>query len=249
MSTASATPAPRATATPRTVLVTGGNRGIGLTVAQRLAEQGHNVAVTYRSEPPKVERLFAVRCDVTSPEDVEAAFAAVEAEFGPVEILVSNAGINDDQLLLSMKEDAWSGVIDANLTAAYRVARRATSKMIRARWGRMIFVSSVVALTGSAGQTNYAASKAGLVGFARSLAREIGGRGVTVNVVAPGFVETDMTDALPEARKKEILDAVPLKRMATTDEIAAAVAYLASEQAGYVTGAVLPIDGGLGMGH
>lgn len=239
----------------RTVLVTGGNRGIGLAVAKALAAQGHRVAVTYRSEPPAdagdpvTGGLLAVRCDVTSGEDVDAAFARIEAEVGPVEILVSNAGITDDQLLLSMKEDAWSSVLDANLTAAYRVARRATSKMIRARWGRMIFISSVVALTGSAGQTNYAASKAGLVGFARSLAREIGGRGVTVNVVAPGFVETDMTDVLPEARKAEILEAVPLKRMASADEIAAAVSYLASDEAGYVTGAVLPVDGGLGMGH
>ncbi|HWE57817.1 MAG TPA: 3-oxoacyl-[acyl-carrier-protein] reductase [Acidimicrobiales bacterium] len=233
----------------RTVLVTGGNRGIGLATAQALAAQGHRVAVTYRSEAPPVEGLTAVRCDVTSTEDVDAAFKQVEEDLGPVEVLVSNAGITADQLLLSMKEEAWTSVIDANLSAAYRVARRATSKMIRARWGRMIFVSSVVGLTGSAGQTNYAASKAGLVGFARSLAREIGGRGVTVNVVAPGFVTTDMTAALPEARQQEIVEQVPLKRMASPEEIAAAVAFLASDQAGYVTGAVLPVDGGLGMGH
>ncbi len=233
----------------RTVLVTGGNRGIGLATACALAARGDQVAVTYRREPPTAEGLIAVRCDVTRAEDVEAAFTEVEERLGPVEVLVSNAGMNADQLLLSMKEDAWTAVIDANLSGAYRVARRATSKMIRARWGRMIFVSSVVALTGSPGQTNYAASKAGLVGLARSLAREIGGRGVTVNVVAPGFVTTDMTAALSEARQSEILEQVPLKRMATAEEVAATIAFLASEEAGYITGAVLPVDGGLGMGH
>jgi 3-oxoacyl-[acyl-carrier protein] reductase len=235
------------TATGRVVLVTGGNRGIGLAVARAFAAAGDRVAVTYRSDPP--DGLFAVRCDVTSADDVDAAFTAVEAELGPVQILVSNAGINADTLLLSMKEDAWSKVLDANLTGAYRVARRATSKMIRARAGRMIFISSVVAMTGSPGQTNYAASKAGLIGLARSLAREIAGRGVTVNVVAPGFVTTDMTAALSEARQSEIVDQVPLKRMAQPDEVAAAVMWLASDLGGYVTGAVIPVDGGLGMGH
>ena len=233
----------------RTVLVTGGNRGIGLATAQAFAAAGHRVAVTYRTDPPKTEGLLPVRCDITSPEDIESAFTSIEAELGPVEVLVSNAGVTADQLLLSMKEDAWSSVIDANLTGAYRVARRATSKMIRARWGRMIFVSSVVGLAGSPGQTNYAASKAGLVGFARSLAREIGGRGVTVNVVSPGFVATDMTDALPEARRAEILEQVPLKRMASPAEVAALITFLASDEAGYITGAVVPVDGGLGMGH
>ncbi len=234
----------------RTVLVTGGNRGIGLATALRFAADGHRVAVTYRSEPPAdAHGLVPVRCDVTSPDEVEAAFHQVEHQLGPVEVLVSNAGMTADQLLLSMREEAWAGVIDANLTAAYRVARRATSKMIRARWGRMIFVSSVVAMTGSPGQTNYAASKAGLIGFSRSLAREIGGRGVTVNVVAPGFVTTDMTAALPDVRRAEILEQVPLKRMASPEEVAAAIAYLASDEAGYVTGAVIPVDGGLGMGH
>ncbi len=230
-------------------MVTGGNRGIGLATAREFAARGHRVAVTYRTEPPKDDGLFAVRCDVTSGEDVEAAFSAVEGELGPVEVLVSNAGITADQLLLSMKEDAWTSVIDANLSGSYRVARRATSKMIRARWGRMVFVSSVVGLLGSPGQTNYAASKAGLVGFARSLAREIGGRGVTCNVVAPGFVTTDMTAALPESRQQEILEQVPLKRMATAEEVAATIAFLASDEAGYITGAVIPVDGGLGMGH
>ena len=231
----------------RTVLITGGNRGIGLAIARAFDKEGDRVAITFRREPP--EGFLSVRCDVTSPEDVDAAFASVEEQVGPVEILVSNAGANADQLLLSMKEDAWSSVIDTNLSGAYRVARRATSKMIRARWGRIIFVSSVVALTGSAGQTNYAASKAGLIGFARSLAREIGGRGVTVNVVSPGFVTTDMTAALPEARQAEILGQVPLKRMGSPEEVAAVVAFLASDPAGYITGSVIPVDGGLGMGH
>ena len=246
----------------RTVLVTGGNRGIGLETALAFSKRGCKVAVTYRHEPPdlrgtpregrkagKALDLFPVRCDVTSPDDVEAAFAAVEDELGAVEILVSNAGVTADQLLLSMRDEAWATVIDTNLTAAYRVARRATSKMIRARWGRMIFVSSVVGLLGSPGQTNYAASKAGLVGFARSLAREIGGRGVTVNVVAPGFVATDMTVDLSESRRAELIGAIPLGRMATPAEVAAAITFLASEEAGYVTGAVIPVDGGLGMGH
>lgn len=231
----------------RVVLVTGGNRGIGLAVARAFADAGDRIAVTYREKP--VEEFFGVRCDVTSAEQVDAAFAAVEEEVGPVEVLVSNAGITADQLLLSMKEDAWLSVIDANLNGAYRVARRATSKMIRARKGRIVFISSVVGLLGSPGQTNYAASKAGLVGLARSLAREIGSRGVTVNIVAPGFVTTDMTAALPDARQAEILEQVPLKRMASPEEVASAVVYLASDDAGYITGAVLPVDGGLGMGH
>jgi 3-oxoacyl-[acyl-carrier protein] reductase len=233
--------------TARTVLVTGGNRGIGRAIADAFAGQGHRVAVTYRDEP--VQGFLSVRCDVTSTEEVDSAFSTIEAELGPVEVLVSNAGSNADQLLLSMKDDAWSAVLDTNLSGAYRVARRATSKMIRARWGRMLFISSVVAMTGSPGQTNYAASKAGLIGFARSLAREIGGRSVTVNVIAPGFVTTDMTAALPEARQAEILEQVPLKRMASPEEVAAVATFLASDAAGYITGAVIPVDGGLGMGH
>jgi NAD(P)-dependent dehydrogenase (short-subunit alcohol dehydrogenase family) len=205
------------------------------------------VAVTSRHGA--VDGLFSVPCDVTSSDDVDAAFRAVEDGLGAVEVLVANAGITADGLLLSMKDEAFARVVDTNLGGAYRVAKRATSKMIRARTGRIILISSVVGLTGSAGQTNYAASKAGLVGFARSLARELGGRNVTVNVVSPGFVTTDMTAALPEARQAEILDQVPLRRMAAPEEIAAAVVYLASDAAGYVTGAVLPVDGGLGMGH
>jgi 3-oxoacyl-[acyl-carrier protein] reductase len=240
----------------RTVLITGGNRGIGRSTALAFAKKGYRVAVTYRSEPPDFSdstnppaSILAVRCDVTSGDDVEEAFARVESELGNVEILVSNAGITADQLLLSMRDEAWTSVVDTNLTAAYRVARRATSKMIRARWGRMIFVSSVVAMLGSPGQTNYAASKAGLIGFSRSLAREIGGRGVTVNVVAPGFVKTDMTVDLSDSRRSELLGAIPLARMAEPSEVAGAIVYVASEEAGYVTGAVIPVDGGLGMGH
>ncbi len=233
--------------TARSVLVTGGNRGIGLVTARTLVAAGHRVAVTYRSSPP--EGLLGVRCDVTSTEDVDRAFGEVEAAQGPVEVLVSNAGITDDQLLLRMSEASFTGVLDANLTGAYRVAKRATKAMLRARRGRLVFVSSVVALSGAAGQANYAASKAGLVGLSRSLARELGSRGITSNVVAPGFVETDMTADLSEARKAEVLGSIPLGRIAGPEEIAAVIAFLASDAASYVTGAVLPVDGGLGMGH
>jgi NAD(P)-dependent dehydrogenase (short-subunit alcohol dehydrogenase family) len=219
-----------------------------LACAQRFASLGDRVAVTYNSSPPP-EGLFAVKCDVTDGESVDAAFKAIEAEFGPVEVLVSNAGITKDGLLLRMSETDFSSVVDANLTAAYRVAKRATHGMLRARAGRIIFMSSVVGLLGSAGQANYAASKAGLVGLARSLARELGSRSITVNVVAPGPVETDMTAALGEKRLAELTAAVPLARMASTDEIAGVVAFLASADAAYITGAVIPVDGGLGMGH
>lgn len=232
----------------RVVLITGGSRGIGLACARRFASQGDRVAVTYNSSPPPPE-FFGVKCDVTKPEEVEAAFTAVEEHFGPVEILVSNAGITKDTLLLRMSEDDFVRVVDANLTAAFRVVKRATARMIKARSGRVILMSSVVGLLGSGGQANYAASKAGLVGFARSLARELGSRNITINVVAPGPVETDMTASLGQERLDELTKAVPLQRMASADEIAGVVAFLAGDDAGYITGAVIPVDGGLGMGH
>jgi 3-oxoacyl-[acyl-carrier protein] reductase len=232
----------------RVVLITGGSRGIGLACAHRFAALGDKVAVTYNSSPPPSE-FFGVKCDVTDTAQVDAAFKAVEEHFGPVEILVSNAGITKDTLLLRMSEADFSSVVDANLTAAFRVVKRATQGMLKARKGRIILMSSVVGLLGSAGQANYAASKAGLVGFARSLARELGSRSITVNVVAPGPVATDMTAALSEDRMKELTSAVPLNRVATPDEIAGVVAFLASPDGGYITGAVIPVDGGLGMGH
>jgi 3-oxoacyl-[acyl-carrier protein] reductase len=230
-------------------LVTGGSRGIGLAIARRLATDGFQVAVTYRSSAPP-EGLFAVRCDVTSGDDVERAFAEVAEHFGEaVGILVSNAGQTRDGLLLRMSDDDFTSVIDANLTASFRVAKRAAKDMLRARRGRIVFLSSVVGLLGSAGQANYAASKAGLVGFARSLARELGSRGITVNVVAPGPIETDMTAVLGDKRLAELTAAVPLGRMGSADEVAATVAFLCSPDAAYITGAVVPVDGGLGMGH
>ncbi|TDC80589.1 3-oxoacyl-[acyl-carrier-protein] reductase [Micromonospora sp. KC606] len=249
----------------RTVLVTGGNRGIGLAIAQAFAKQGDRVAVTHRSggvpgadavEPgvgadgagPQ-GRLFGVRCDVTDATSVDAAFSAVEAELGQVEVLVANAGITDDTLLMRMSEEQFTGVLDTNLTGAFRCAKRASSKMLRARWGRMIFISSVVGLYGSAGQVNYAASKAGLVGVARSITRELGSRNITANVVAPGFIDTDMTAKLPEERRTEYRKGIPAGRFAEPEEVAGVVTWLASDAAGYISGAVIPVDGGLGMGH
>ena len=232
----------------RSVLVTGGNRGIGLAIAQDLAAQGHKVAVTHRGSGAP-EGLFGVQADVTDADQIDAAFTLVEEHQGPVEVLVSNAGVTDDTLLMRMSEDQFTRVIDANLTGAYRVAKRASRGMLRGKWGRFIFVSSVVGLMGAAGQVNYAASKAGLVGIARSLARELGTRNITANVVAPGFVVTDMTEALSEAVRAKALETIPAGRYAEPAEIAAAVRFLASEEAGYVNGAVLPVDGGLGMGH
>lgn len=232
----------------RSVLVTGGNRGIGLAIARAFAAQGDKVAVTHRGSGPP-EGLFGVRCDVTDLAQIDAAFAEAENANGPIEVLVSNAGITDDALLMRMGEEQFTRVLDANLTGAYRVAKRATRAMLRARWGRMVFVSSVVGLAGSPGQVNYAASKAGLVGLARSITRELSSRNITANVVAPGFVETDMSEKVTEERKQQILASVPAGRYGTPDEVAAAVTFLASEAAGYINGAVLPVDGGLGMGH
>jgi 3-oxoacyl-[acyl-carrier protein] reductase len=232
----------------RSVLVTGGNRGIGRAIAEAFAANGDQVAITYRSgEPP--EGLLGVRCDITDAADVERAFGEVEAAHGPVEVLVANAGITKDTLLLRMSDDDWTSVIETNLTGSFRVAKRAAKGMLRLRRGRIVLISSVVGLLGSAGQVNYAASKAGLVGMARSLARELGSRSITTNVVAPGFVETEMTAVLPEDKKAEYLAQIPLGRYASVDEVASAVLWLASEGAGYVTGAVIPVDGGLGMGH
>jgi NAD(P)-dependent dehydrogenase (short-subunit alcohol dehydrogenase family) len=231
----------------RIVLVTGGNRGIGLAIARRFAAQGDRVAVTSRSGD--VDGFLTLKCDVTSSEEVDAAFDRLEQEWGPAEVVVANAGVTRDGLTLRMKDDDFTSVLDANLAGAFRVARRAVKPMTRARSGRLIFLSSVVALSGSAGQANYASSKAGLVGLARSLAREFASRSITANVVAPGPIETDMTAALSDDRLGEFTAAVPLGRLGTSEEVAAAVTFLASPEAAYITGAVLPVDGGLGMGH
>ena len=228
--------------------MTGGNRGIGRAIAEAFVASGDQVAITYRSgEPP--EGVLAVRCDITDPDAVEAAFKEVEEAHGPVEVLVANAGVTADTLLLRMSDDDWAQVIDTNLTGTFRVVKRAAKGMLRLRRGRIVLISSVVGMLGSAGQVNYAASKAGLVGMARSLARELGSRSITTNVVAPGFVETEMTAVLPEEKQREYHAQIPLQRFATPDEIAGTVHFLASDAAAYVTGAVIPVDGGLGMGH
>ncbi len=234
---------------PRTVLVTGGNRGIGLAIARSFADAGDRVVVTHRSgEPP--EGLMGVRCDVTDSASVDAAFTEAEEKLGgPVEVLVANAGITKDGLLMRMSDEDWDAVLETNLTGAFRCVRRASKGMIRLRRGRIILVSSVVGLYGGPGQANYASSKAGLVGLARSVTRELGGRGITANVVAPGFIETDMTASLPEDTQKTYKAAIPAGRVATTDEVAGVVRFLASPEAAYVSGAVVPVDGGLGMGH
>ncbi len=232
----------------RSVLVTGGNRGIGWQVAQAFVALGDDVAITYRSgEPPS--GVFAVQADVTDPASLDAAFAAVEQHQGPVEVLVANAGITRDTLLLRMSDEDFDAVVQTNLIGSFRVAKRASKGMLRLKRGRLIFISSVVAMLGSAGQTNYAAAKAGLIGFARSTARELGSRGITSNVVAPGFVETDMTAELPADRQEQIRQQIPLGRYATPQEVADVVTFLASDGAAYITGAVIPVDGGLGMGH
>ena len=235
--------------TGRVVLVTGGTRGIGLACATSFAAGGDRVAVTSRGDATAPEGILAVRCDQTVPADVDAAFARIEAELGPVEVLVANAGITKDGLLLRMSDDSFTSVLDANLSGSFRVAKRAAAGMLRARKGRIVFVSSVAAYWGNPGQANYAASKAGLIGLARSMARELASRSITVNVVTPGGVETDMTAALTVAQRAAMTAATPLGRLATPAEVAAAVSFLASAEAAYVTGVVLPVDGGLAMGH
>lgn len=233
----------------RNVLVTGGNRGIGLAIARAFADAGDNVVITYRSgEPP--EGLQGVTCEVTDSASVDAAFTAAEEIFGgPVEVLVANAGITRDTLLMRMTDDDFDSVIDTNLAGAFRCARRAATGMIRKRRGRIVLISSVVGLYGSPGQANYAASKSGLVGLARSISRELGGRGITANVVAPGFIDTEMTAVLPDEQKKAYLANIPAGRFATPEEVASVVRFVASDDAAYITGAVIPVDGGLGMGH
>ncbi len=234
--------------TARTVLVTGGNRGIGRAIAEEFVAQGHRVAVTARSGTGPMGTMSVV-ADVTDADSIDAAFTAVEAELGPVEVVVANAGITRDTLLLRMTEDDFTSVIDTNLTGAFRVIKRASKGMLKAKYGRIVLVSSVVGLFGGAGQANYAASKSGLVGLARSITRELGSRNITANVVAPGFIETDMTAELPEAQQAEYKKSIPAGRFASPQEVAKVVAWLAGDDAAYISGAIIPVDGGLGMGH
>lgn len=229
-------------------LVTGGNRGIGLAIAQSLQSQGHRVVITYRTGTPP-EGFDAVKMDVTDGQSVDAAFTTIENEIGQPEIIVANAGITKDTLVMRMSDEDFESVIDANLTGAFRVAKRATKGLLKLKRGRLIFVGSVVGSVGAAGQVNYSASKSGLVGMARSFARELGSRGITANVIAPGFVETDMTATLDEKRRNEIAGQVPLGRFCSAQEIAEVVSFIASNKASYITGAIIPVDGGLGMGH
>ena len=235
----------------RVALVTGGNRGIGLGIALDLADHGHQVAITSRGEAPSEISdggILVVACDVTDSSQVEAAFDEVEEQLGPVEVLVSNAGITRDGLVVRMSDHDFEAVLDANLTGGFRVARRAVKSMMRRRWGRIVFTSSIVGSAGQAGQANYAASKAGLLGLARSLAREFASRGITVNIVAPGPIATDMIKALPEERQAAMTAAVPLGRLGSVGDVAAAVRFLTSDSAGFITGTVLPVDGGMAMG-
>ena len=233
----------------RVALVTGGNRGIGRAIAERLVDAGSRVAVTSRSGEGGPEGALTVAADVTDSASIDAAFTQIEAELGPVEIVVANAGVTKDMLLLRMSEDDFAGVVDTNLTGAFRVIKRAAKGMLRARFGRVVLISSVVGLYGSPGQINYASSKAALVGIARSLTRELGGRGITANVIAPGFIETEMTAVLPEETQQQYLSTIPAGRFGTVDEIANTVKWLVSDDAAYISGAVIPVDGGLGMGH
>lgn len=234
--------------TARTVLVTGGNRGIGFAIAEEFLAQGHKVAVTARSGNGP-EGSLTVRADVTDAASIDAAFTEIEAAYGPVEVVVANAGVTKDMLMMRMSDDDFTSVIDTNLSGAFRVVKRSSKGMLKARFGRIVLISSVVGLYGSAGQVNYSASKAGLVGLARSVTRELGARGITANVVAPGFIETDMTAQLPEAQQAEYKRNIPAGRFATPTEVARVVTWLASDDAGYISGAVIPVDGGLGMGH
>ena len=236
------------TGTPRSALVTGASKGIGRAIAERLVASGYAVTGTYRSGGVP-DGVLGVQADITDADQLEAAFVAAEQAHGPVEILVCNAGITADGLLMRMSDDQWDSVIATNLTASFKLVRRASRAMIKGRYGRIVLVSSVVALLGSAGQVNYAASKSGLVGLARSLTRELGGRGITANVVAPGFIATDMTAALDAATIESYEKRIPAARLGSTDDVATAVEFLVSDAAGYISGAVLPVDGGLGMGH